>query len=308
MKRLLLLLILFGCSKRTGCSPGAGGPTVWEINIPWASGPLTLRDDRFQRVRRDPCIDWDSVATNHLTLYAAHDTYAAKRLVQFSAQANRIWAADLQLVSGADTAYPYHVHIFYFDTPEEYRRVVGLRGTGASFPEAQLLVALAPPGDTANDVAHELEHIISMTLWGLNQPEDTWQREGLAVLASADEWPFSIDEIAAQARRDGDRRTFADLTGPAFLVGDRMARFQAYMLSASFVQFLLRQYGVEPYRALWQRGSGAAPKIYGVGLPALEGQWTAHLSHVTLPVNGIDLDKVQQGIGTGAAAPAKATR
>jgi hypothetical protein len=80
------------------------------------------------------------------------------------------------------------------------------------------------------------------------------------------------------------------------------------MLSASFVQFLLRQYGVEPYRALWQRGSGAAPKIYGVGLPALEGQWTAHLSHVTLPVNGIDLDKVQQGIGTGAAARARATR
>jgi hypothetical protein len=266
-----------------------------------------MRDDRFQRVRADPCISWDSVTTNHLTLYAAHDTYAAKHFAQFSAQANRIWTADLRLANGADTAYAYHVRVFYFDTPEEYWRVVGLRGTGASFPEAQLLVALAPPGDTTTDLAHELEHVISMTLWGLNQPQDAWLREGLGVLASADEWPFSIDEIAAQARRDGDRRTLEDLSGPDFRAGDRMMRFRAYMLSASFVQFLLRAHGTESFRALWQRGSSGAPEIYGVALPELEAQWTAALSRVTLPASGIDLDQVQQGDGAGAAAKAKAT-
>ena len=253
-------------------------------------------------------MSWDSITTSHLTLYAARNTYAATHLSQFSTQAHRIWNADLHLVSGADTVYPYRVRIFYFDTPEEYRRVVGLRGTGASFPEAQLVVALAPPGDTAMDVAHELEHVMSLTLWGLNQPGDTWQREGLAVLASADEWPFSIDEIAEQARRNGDRRTFADLAGSAFLAGDRMARFRAYMLSASFVQFLLREHGTESFRALWQQGSSAAPNIYGVALPQLEAQWTATLSHVTIPPNGIDLDQVQRGAGAGAAARAKATQ
>jgi hypothetical protein len=127
------------------------------------------------------------------------------------------------------------------------------------------------------------------------------------VLASADEWPFSIDEIAAQARRDGDGRKFEDLAGLAFSAGDRMARFRAYMLSASFVQFLLREHGTESFRALWQRGSSAAPEIYGVALPELEAQWTAALSHVTLPAGGIDLDKVQKGVGAGAAARAKAT-
>ena len=114
-----------------------------------------MRDDRFQRVRADPCISWDSVTANHLTLYAAHDSYAAKHFAQFGAQAKRVWIADLRLANGADTVYPYRVRVFYFDTPEEYWRVVGLRGTGASFPEAQLLVALAPPGDTATDLAHE---------------------------------------------------------------------------------------------------------------------------------------------------------
>ncbi len=269
---------------------------------------MTRRDDRFERVRTDPCITWDSVTTNHLTLYAARKTYAAKHLAQFSAQAARIWSADLGLVSGADTAYPARVRVFFFDTPEEYRRVVGLRGTGASFPEAQLLVALAPPGDTTTDLAHELEHVISMTLWGFNRPEDTWQREGLGVLASAGEWPFSIDQIAAQARRDGDRRTVAELSGPAFLAGDVMARFRAYMLSASFVQFLMREHGTESFRALWQRGSDAAPAIYGVALPRLEAQWTTRLSHVDLPTGGIDLVQVQRGSDAGAAARAKATQ
>lgn len=307
LRHIALAACVAGCSSRAACPIDAGGPAVAEIDMPWTVGALTRRDDRFQRVRADPCIAWDSVTTDHLTLYAARKTYAAEHFAQFRAQATRIWSADLRLVSGADTAYPYRVRIFYFETPEEYRRVVGLRGTGASFPEAQLLVALAPPGDTTTDLAHELEHVISITLWGFDRPEDTWQREGLGVLASADEWPFSLDQIAAQARRDGDRRTVEDLSGPAFRAGDRMVRFRAYMLSASFVQFLLREHGTEPFRALWQQGSDAAPAIYGVALPNLEAQWATSLSQVVLPPGGIDLDQVQRGDDAGAAARAKAT-
>jgi hypothetical protein len=153
---------------------------------------------------------------------------------------------------------------------------------------------VANPRDTSTDIEHEMAHIVSLTLWGLNHPQDTWQREGLGVLASADQWPYSIDQLAAQSRRDGDSRSFSALAGQQFLEGDRMARFRAYMLSASFTSFLIREYGLPAFQHLWQRGDSAASSVYGADLPQLESRWHARLSHVTLPANGIDLNHVQQ--------------
>ena len=108
--------------------------------------------------------------------------------------------------------------------------------------------------------------------------------EGLANFASGSEWPYTIDQMAAQARHNGDQRGPTDLTDDHFLDGDSPAHFRAYMLAGSFVGFL----GVDKLRQLWQRG------LPPDEMATLTARWNDHLRTVALPSQGIDLVHVMQ--------------
>jgi hypothetical protein len=170
--------------------------------------------------------------------------------------------------------------------------IFNVRGSGLTYPEAQLVMLVTTAG--APDDRHEIMHALSMNLWGWNAPQAVWQREGLANVASEPEWPYTIDQMAAQARKNGDNRTALDLSGARFLEGSTVNRFQAYMLASSFVEYLIRAGDTGHFRQLWQRGMDAAPSIYGADLSTLGERWNAYLRGVSLPAGGIDLVHVQQ--------------
>jgi hypothetical protein len=244
---------------------------------------------RLDRVRSLPGAHWDSVDTDHFRLYSEPGTYAASHIAALSARAERAWTDDLALIG--ERAYPHRINIFYFESKARMDSIFNIRGDGLTFPEAQLVMLVVTTGAPSD--RHEIMHALSMNLWGWNAPQAVWQREGLANVASEPDWPYTIDQMAAQARRDGDGRTAADLTGARFLEGATVDRFRAYMLASSFVAYLIRTGGVLRFRQLWQQGLGAAPSIYGADLSTLGARWDAYLRGVSLPAGGIDLAHVQ---------------
>jgi hypothetical protein len=258
-----------------------------------AQKPVVPDPTRFERVLAWPGAHWQNVDTEHFRLYTEPGTYAARHLREAGERAESAWRDDLALIG--ELAYQPRINVFYFESAARMDSVFEMRGTGLTFPEAQLVMLVMGPGrDSTPDDRHEIMHVISVNLWGWNAEQAVWQREGLANVASMPDWPYTIDQMAEQARRDGDQRTVADLTGPAFFAGERIQRFRAYMLASSFVEYLLLAGGGNKFRQLWQQGLGATYAIYGYDLTELARQWEANLRTVPMPAGGINLAHVME--------------
>lgn len=257
----------------------------------FAQGPVVPDPAPLNRVRSLPGSQWDSADTEHFRLYTEKGSFAAQHLDLLRGRAERAWRDDLALIR--ETAYPHRIHIFYFASKARMDSIFSVPGEGQAYPEAQLVMLLMAPGrDSLPADRHEIMHVLSANLWGWSAEQAVWENEGLANVASLPDWPYTIDQMAAQARQDGDHRAAADLTGAKFFSGGRLDHFRAYMLASSFVGYLLAAGGVDKFRQLWQRGLDAAPSIYGADVAALGERWEATLRSVELPANGISLERV----------------
>jgi hypothetical protein len=242
-------------------------------------------------------VEWRVYQSDHVTVYTHPGTYAASRARELAKRAERVYASNLRLLDLA--SYPHRLHLFYFDSAAAMEVATGRGGMGGGFPEAQTVFVVVNASRPHPDDGHEMAHVQSLTAWGLNQAEDVWLREGLGVLAQPDCWGAAFAELAAAARRAGDRRTMRDLSGAGFLAGDVDARFRAYMLSAAFVEHLLRGERTK-FLELWRRGASAAPDIYGAGLETMEARWAGRLPTGSPRVATIDLVRIQRA-GCGAS-------
>jgi hypothetical protein len=278
---LLGVVLSGGCQQRT-TEGRAGGAT-----------PLQFWAPRVPRVLAWPGAHWDSVSSDHFKLYFEPNTYAATHLVSLHARAERAWSDDMALLGLHD--YPYPIRIFYFDSKARLDSIFGNPGEGQAYPDGQAVLLVASTGayETPDD-RHEIMHVLSITTWGFSAPENMWESEGLATVAYAPELPYALDAMAAQARRDGDRRSPLDLTRSHFLDGDRMAHYRAYLLSGSFVQYLMRTGGIDRFHQLWERGNGSAAAIYGADLARLVERWNAYLQSLQSSLEPIDLKHVSE--------------
>jgi hypothetical protein len=246
---------------------------------------LPLDSTGLEQVRSLAGAHWDSVDSRHFRLYTEPGTWAARHIATLRDRVERARTDDLALLGM--WWYPHRIHVFYFASKARMDSVFGEPGEGQADPPGQLVMLLADSGRYEKpDDAHEIMHVISITRWGWGARNQAWMIEGLANFASASDWPYTIDQMAAQSRHNGDQRGPAELTGDHFLDGDRPAHFRAYMLAGSFVGFL----GVDKLRQLWQRGLPPAE------MATLTARWNDHLRTVALPSQGIDLVHVMQCI------------
>lgn len=255
----------------------------------WVAGPITLDSARLVALRA--AAPWVAHVGERVTIYARPGSYAEAHAPALLQGADRASADNLRLLSLRD--YPHRLYLFFFDSTVAMMAATGRGGTGGGFPEAQTAFVVVNAERPRPDDGHELAHLQSLTAWGLNRAEDVWLREGLGVLAQAACWGASIQELAAAARRAGDHRTMADLSGAGFFTGDVDARFRAYMLAAGFVEYLMRT-DRSKFLELWHRGAPEAQAIYGAPLSDVEARWDAGLPMNTQAVGRIDLVAAQR--------------
>ncbi|NUN69547.1 MAG: hypothetical protein HUU02_07530 [Bacteroidetes bacterium] len=276
------------------------------------TGPHDRLTDIVRRMRRTAARDrvlWGAVLTGAAVLGAAHlyrddlgfeqsAEYIQSALGRRSESAHFIVyyrqedhaAASMQRLK-AEMEYHYRVvtdrlgaapqengkiAVYLYPDAAWKQRFIGTANTNIAKPwlrEMHLTV-----GTFAGSFRHELVHIIAgefgapliraSVRMGLN--------EGLAVATDWDEGMFSPHEYAAALMREGrldDAARLFTLTGFA----SRSSTY-AYIVSGSFIRYLIERFGSERVREVFPRGTFVT--VLGAPLEELMGEWKAFLRTV----------------------------
>ena len=139
-----------------------------------------------------------------------------------------------------------------------------------------LFRSLAPLTEADPAERHELMHVVSMNLWGVNPLPDYWLREGLAVFATEQCHPGAIDSTARAMLANGRAKPLRTYRESFFTPG--VDNYPAYLLNGSFVKFLFERGGLERLRELWAGGMVVVERVYGATAESLEDEWKRSLA------------------------------
>lgn len=123
-----------------------------------------------------------------------------------------------------------------------------------------------------NSLGHELTHFVSYLSFG-GRSACPVVEESLATYFAQPNWrPHAV--ARAIARRPEAARTLADV-----LAAENLSERTAVLVFASFVGFLLEEYGLPRFRRLWRHPVGlkAAPEIYDRPRQTLLAHWSRYL-------------------------------
>ncbi|MBN1658161.1 MAG: hypothetical protein JXA93_07150 [Anaerolineae bacterium] len=232
---------------------------------------------------------WTVSETEHFGFYYAPGTAAERDRFQIGALAE----TSLDMISDA-LDMPFGEQMDIYLVPRVFWQ------GGAAYGDKVQLIAYLDRNYTAVETwsyfTHEGTHALAQDLL---QPKeeggpDGVLVEGLAVWASKGHYRQEpIDAWAALIATSDDYLPLADLRAGPFY---DFQHETAYLESASFVQFLIEQYGLEAFKELYGRATGDAAgdnlivrELYGRDYDELEADWLNHLAAIDPTPEQVDL-------------------
>jgi len=217
-----------------------------------------LGGDRLSKYVRHPTFHWQTVTTEHFTIYYETNTATARRLDEIRASVELSRSNVLQLIRVQD--FPDRIHVFLVDSLPRMKALRGSAGYGGAI--AKIRVVFAVVNETNNGCStHEICHVIASAVWG--KPE-RWLDEGFA--SYSDERWVRRDVIAARLAADNR------LLPPETLARDfaKHPEEVTYIQSSSLVGFVIQRHGMEKFKRIWRDGFESIPKALGLGVDGLE--------------------------------------
>jgi hypothetical protein len=157
--------------------------------------------------------------------------------------------------------------IRFVDSREEMRQYTGNPAGGITelWPR-KIIYMEVNEKEAGPPIYHEIMHMITQSEWGEPVPTSIWMNEGLAA--------FSQNQCNGYT----DEQIYRYFAGAHMLLPmDSMAdRFYqepemiAYHQAGCIVEYLLKHYGVEKFRALWQQGFDHFDEIYGTSFSRMD--------------------------------------
>ena len=165
--------------------------------------------------------------------------------------------------------------LFFIESRAQMTALIGGRATGFAEPSTRTVLLVTNPEWRAFE-RHEIMHVVSGQAWGPPADGTAWVQEGLAQAADGQCAGYSNADVAlALATRHGWIPLEVMLTQFR-----RQPDLRAYLQAAPFVDWLLRRYGPDPLRQLWQHGATPVTRIQGKTLADLEREWQEKLRPV----------------------------
>ena len=216
--------------------------------------------------------------TQRLDLYVGKNTFSADQIADRAAKLERVLRAAEDYFG---TTLKRRISIGFYSTPPKR----GVRGM-AYTSEGRIEIYYRPDEDIgrATTVAmHELGHHLEAQRYGeaAQRRADTILHEGLATWIASIRW---LDQCGATSWHQRGQQLHDAGVPLRLLTAERSGADNAYELWASFVDYLVRQYGWKKFNALYASGRGRAPgssdyeHVLGKSIDELSDDWRAWLA------------------------------
>jgi hypothetical protein len=215
--------------------------------------------------------------TQRLDLYVGKNTFSAGQVADRAAKFERVLRAAEDYFG---TTLTRRISLGFYSSPPKR----GVRGM-AYTDEGRVEIYYRPDEDIgrATTVAmHEMGHHLEAQRYGevAQRRADTILHEGLATWIASVRW---LDQCDATSWRQRGRQLRDAGVPLRLLTAERSGADNAYELWASFVDYLVRQYGWKKFNALYVSGRGRAPgssdyeRVLGKSIDELSDDWRAWL-------------------------------
>jgi hypothetical protein len=212
--------------------------------------------------------------TERLDLYIGRGTYSVEQMEAFAPDFE--WALQQVEERFGERIYR-RISLGFYPLTSPYLRGIAYTDQG----RAEVYVASGEPYENIIAVVmHELAHHLQAQRYGKNvqSMSDTILLEGAATWIAGDYW---LPKVGASSWRERARQIHAKGVPLQLVTAERYGANNAYELWASFVDFLLDQYGFPVYRDLYKSGRGRAlgssdyQRVTGKTLNQLAEEWRA---------------------------------
>jgi hypothetical protein len=233
-------------------------PAMIAGNGPWMRGELVAQ-------------------TQRLDLYVGKNSFSTDQIAGRADKLERVLRAAEDYFG---TTLKRRISIGFYSKPPKR----GVRGM-AYTSEGRIELYYRPGEDIgrATTIAmHEIGHHLEVQRYGeaAQRRADTILHEGLATWIASIRW---LDQCEATSWRQRARQLRESGIPLRLLSAERSGADNAYELWASFVDYLVRQYGWKKFNALYASGRGRAPgssdyeRVLGKSIDELADDWRAWL-------------------------------
>ena len=209
--------------------------------------------------------------TEHFEIYYATSLEGDIELI---AQDCEFQYAELANYLGIET--PQKVRAYIYASPEQKKRLIGAGSTSVEDPGGHGFHIHAQ-GFPHPVLKHELAHVFTVPWSPLKVSLKIGLHEGIAVAADWEEGRLTPHQWAKAMRQLQLAPSLSDIIGIGFW---GQAGSRSYLLTGSFVRFLVDTHGIEKFIRVFPTGN--FEKHYGKTLNVLEAEWATFLDSVPL--------------------------
>ena len=170
------------------------------------------------------------------------------------------------------------LELFYVASRDEMEALTGARPKALSVPEAGFALFVFNDRVAAHH-RHELTHVLAGHFWGSAARPARWVNEGLAQHAEGACGGMDLDVLASVLRERGPWVAPLDLVW-AFGTHPQLP---AQVLAASLVGYLVSEYGLDRFEALWRHGIERFDALYGSPFEEVSRAWERSLADQPAP-------------------------
>jgi hypothetical protein len=218
----------------------------------------------------NPSFRWIHREIPGFRVYFLRDSYPAAHQDSLLARLPPALAHARELIDASPLTAP--IDLFFIESRSQMAALAGFGATGFADPPNRTVLLVTNPEWRAFE-RHEIMHVVAQEAWGSPGADAAWLQEGLAQASDGRCAGYTNAEVAlALARRRG--------WIPFDLVLHRFREqpdLRAYLQAAAFTDYLLRKYGPEPVRRLWEDGAAAGSIVSALPLAAIERSWRKQL-------------------------------
>jgi hypothetical protein len=252
--------------------------------------PPVRRNDEFagmaQAARANPDFTWNTLDGVLCRIHYQPDTFASKHVVMLLRSAERSIEDGLVFLEAPD--YKRRIEVFYINSREEMKKLVGMGATGYADAESNSVYLVCNDGWRSFD-QHEIMHVLSLNIWGNPQKPVEWIREGLAVYVDGRCGQHSINELVHHLLREDKLPPLKTVIHSFYEQNDLLA----YLQCGSMIGYIYDKHGLEGIKKLWDGGVDSIQDSLGMTLEEFENSWRSHVLKSIPGENEVDWESIE---------------